>query len=105
MKIRLCPACAQLVHFEANRAIQECWNCRRATDFSTVKAPEERLGLWLLSGAENALSRVFFLWPNRLRAGKIALVAAMPVAIVMLLLCNSFDVQILHDLVSPFSIP
>ena len=41
--------------------------------------------------------------PSRLvRAAKIALVVAVPVAALMLLVCNGFDIFIVRDMTAPF---
>jgi len=105
MKIRRCPVCAKLVHFEANRPVERCWNCGRVSDFSLIQSPDQRLGSWLVNGAETILGSLFFLWPRSVRAGRAALVVAMPFAILMLLICNSFDVRVVNDLTASFSGP
>ncbi len=104
MKIRHCPGCAQLVHFEQSTPIQRCWNCSQVTDFSQLKILEERLALWFLRGANSVFSTI----PSCSRlahTGKIALLVAMPAATVMLLISNSFDIRIVYDLTTPFSRP
>ena len=99
MKIRKCPRCAQLTHLDdGHRAPLFCWNCAARVDFAALRTPEER---WLARTAtafERALPQ-----PSRLtRAAKIALVVAVPVAALMLLVCNGFDIFIVRDAAAPF---
>ncbi len=105
MKIRQCPGCAQLVHFEPSIPVQGCWNCGEVTDFSHFKTPEEWLGLWVLRGLDSVLQSTLPSCSRIAGAGKVALVVATPIAIVMLLICNSFNIRIVHDLTAPFMQP
>jgi hypothetical protein len=47
MKIRHCPGCAQLVHFESSTPIQKCWNCGQVTNFLHLKTLERVMNLFL----------------------------------------------------------
>jgi hypothetical protein len=111
MKIRYCPHCVELVHFEAEDPLQRCWNCRRVSNFALVKSPEQRLGVWLLGQIEGAGQAVIFfcLRPLGRRAAaavaKVVLVEAIPAVVVMLLVSNSFDIRVVHDLAAPFLMP
>ena len=101
MKIRKCPDCAQLIHFEPQAPLQRCWNCGKVSDFSALYSPLQRLALWLRTRFDRGLPD-----PSRLvRAGTVALVVAVPLAIVMLLICNSLNIFIVHDASAPFLTP
>ncbi len=122
MKIRYCPHCVQLVHFEPDSPIQRCWNCHNVTNFDLVKLPEERFALWLL-GHLNVVGRGLArlcprpsikspwnqkntnLGPLPSMLAKAVLVGSIPIVILMLLVSNSFDIHIVHDLTAPFSLP
>jgi hypothetical protein len=101
MKIRPCPGCAQLVHFEESFPIEKCWNCGLTTDFSHLKTPEERLFLWIGSLFDRTLPDCSGL----VGVGRVALVIAVPIAVMMLLICNSFNIRIVPDPTVPFWIP
>ena len=105
MKIRRCPDCAELVHFEAASPVQRCWNCARVTDFSQLQAPDVLFGWVLLGLVYAALQRTLPLWARLGRVSKPAFLFALPAVVVMLLICNSFDLRIVHDLAASFSFP
>lgn len=105
MEIRHCPGCAHLVHFEPSTPTQKCWNCGTVTNYSHLKTPEEQLGLWLLCGLDIVLEKTLPSCSHVVGAGKVALAVAMPVAIVMLLIGNSFNIHVVHDFTAPFLQP
>ena len=102
MTLRKCPHCVQLTHFdEGERAPMFCWNCAARVDFGALPTPAQKL----LGKARSACDRVLP-DPSRLvGAGKVALVVAVPVAALMLLICNSFDLFVVHDALAPFVRP
>lgn len=105
MKIRRCPDCAELVHFEEACPIQRCWNCARVTDFSQLQSPNVLL-LWALLGVTYAaLQRTLPLWARLGKVSRPAFLFALPAVVLMLLICNSFDIRIVHDLTASFSFP
>ncbi len=96
MTIRKCPQCAQLTHIDkGERAPLFCWNCAARVDFG---APSRHL----LAGAAIAFDRALSDPSSLVRVGAIALVAAVPVAALMLLLCNAFDIFVVRDAAAPF---
>lgn len=102
MTIKKCPGCVQYIHFDFHVGFEKCWNCGLLTDFSQLKSPEERLILLL----ENKLSVIAQPFSERVHfraVGKAALVMALPVAVTMLLICNSLNISIVHDPTAPFS--
>ena len=104
MKIMKCPGCAELNHFDSAPTVERCWNCGLLTDFSQRKSPEEQVMLFL----DAKISQVFcpLLTIQRLQGwGTMAMVAALPVAVIMLLVCNSLHITIVHDPTVPFSRP
>lgn len=100
MKIRYCPNCAQLVHFEPEYPVMRCWNCDAVSDFSRFPTAEERL----MARAAELLKMPLPSISRLARAGKIACVLAVPLAAAMLLLCNSFNITVVHDPTQPFLI-
>ena len=101
MKIKKCPDCVQLIHFDQQVGVTRCWNCGTMTDFSKQHSAEQKIGLWLDSRISSLLSPFYNLafWK---RWGHIALVIALPTSIVMLLICNSLQIRIVHDAAAPF---
>ena len=99
MKIRKCPRCAQLTHLDdGERAPLFCWHCAARVQFAALRTREERWLAHTATAFERALPQ-----PSRLvRAAKIALVVAVPVAALMLLVCNGFDIFIVRDMTAPF---
>lgn len=99
MKIRKCPNCGQLTHLETGQRVPLfCWHCAARVDFVALRTPEEWFALRTIATFERALPD-----PSRLvRAGKIALLVATPVAVVMLLICNGFDIFVVCDAAAPF---
>ena len=99
MTIRKCPHCAQLTHLDDGvRAPLFCWNCVSRVDFAALRTREERFFAHTATAFDCALPQ-----PSRLtRAAKIALVVAVPVAALMLLVCNGLDIFIVRDMAAPF---
>ena len=98
MTIRKCPHCAQLLHFDDGERALVCWNCSRFAALTELATPGERRIRRALTNFDRALPN-----PSRLvRAGKIALVVAAPVAALMLLVCNGFDITVVRDAATPF---
>ena len=102
MTIRKCPHCAQFTHLDENeRAPLFCWNCAARVDFGALRTPRQRLVADAATAFDRALPD-----PSRLvRAGAIALVVAVPVAALMLLVCNGFDITIVRVAAAPFVTP
>lgn len=98
MTIRRCSDCAQLVHFEARRDILRCWNCGRA-----CHARAEYF-LWprLRAFASRALLLDRLSCERAVGWGRVALAAAFPIAVLMLLISNSLDVRLVDNIISPF---
>ena len=92
MKIRRCPACAQLVHFQPARSTIQCWSCGSRCNFSRPSALDQ------------ALSLLPSLPPLSHSSGKarLALAAAAPIAALMLLLSGSFDIRVASDFSASF---
>ena len=101
MKIRRCPACAQLIHFDPPRLTRACWSCGRVCDARSRMVFEEALAARAWALLEALLD---WLPPcSRLvGVGRVALAAAFPIAVLMLLLCNGFDIRIVEEPASPF---
>ncbi|BCM92329.1 hypothetical protein IAD21_04208 [Abditibacteriota bacterium] len=108
MKIRYCPGCAELVHFESSSPIQRCWNCGQFTNFDMVKTPDQRLGLWLLAQiphTEALMLKVPLPFARVTALSKTLLIVGVPAVVTMLLVSNSFNVRIVHDLTASFTMP
>lgn len=115
LKIRYCPCCAELVHFEPEVPVQRCWNCGCVSNFDLIKAPEVRLAqsVWRqMNAALDALislgvglSQVMPSSSRMARVGRMSLVVAIPAVVVMLLVTNSFAPYIVHDATAPFTLP
>ncbi len=98
MTIRKCPHCAQLIHFEPRETALVCWNCAHFTHAASLQTPGEKRVGRARALADRALPN-----PSRLvRVGKIALVVAVPIAALMLLICNAFDIFVVRDALAPF---
>ena len=98
MTIRKCPHCTQFTHLdEGARAPLFCWSCAARVDFGALRTPRQRL----VSDAATSLDRVLPNPSRVVRFAKIALVVAVPVATLMLLICNGFDVHIVRDASAP----
>ena len=98
MKIRKCPGCAQLIHCDAHQNRVRCWNCARLSEVAPLATAEEKFGRTSLAAFDRALPH-----PSRLvRVARIALVVAAPVAALMLLIGNGFDLAIVRDAAAPF---
>ncbi len=102
MQIKKCPDCRAYLHFEKEIGIRRCWNCGVVTNF--LEHPSFEAKVWLMVGSGASL----FLMPfvnlvQQSRYGRIALVLSLPVAVVMLLICNSFQISIVQDAAAPFS--
>ena len=99
MTIRKCPDCAQLTHLDkGERAPLFCWHCSMRVDFASLQTPQQRLIARTSASFERALPD-----PSRLvRAARVALVVAAPIAALMLLICNGFDIFIVRDALAPF---
>jgi len=102
MKIVKCLACKECVHFDGAPNVEKCWNCGAVTDFSRIKTVEEKLLAW----CDQTLSRVPFpdlSSPSFRRASKAGILVALPIAAVMLLLCNSLNISIVRDPIDSFA--
>ena len=99
MTIRKCPHCAQLTHLDDDgRAPLFCWHCSMRVDFAALRTPQQRFVARTSANFDRALPS-----PSRLvRAARVALVVAMPIAALMLLVCNGFDIFIVRDALAPF---
>ena len=101
MKIIKCPACKQYVHFDCAPGIIKCWSCGAISDFSRIASAPEKA----LTAMDRALGSLPFpdmSSPAFLKAGKAGVLLALPVAITMLLICNSFNISVVHDLSDSF---
>jgi hypothetical protein len=115
LKIRYCPCCAELVHFDPAIPVQRCWNCGCVSNFNLVRAPQVRvaLALWQrMNAAVNALislgvavGQVMPASSRLARAGRLSLVLAIPAVVTMLLVANSFAPTIVRDPTVPFTLP
>lgn len=101
MKIRRCPNCAELVHFEAHRPLKRCWNCALVSDFS----PRQTAVGKCLSWAGSLLDRSTSNYGRLIQVGKCALLVAVPFVVVMLLACNSLNITLVHEASAPFTMP
>ncbi len=99
MTIRKCPHCAQFTHLDdGGRAPLFCWSCAARVDFGRLQTPEARLIARATATCDRALPN-----PSRLvRAGKIALVMAVPFVALMPLVCNGFDIFVVRNALAPF---
>ena len=91
-KIRRCPHCAQLVHFENGHGWQRCWRCGSVSDFSQVKTGVEKLGFTFDVLVGRAMPTI----AHGAKNGSIALLVTAPWAALMLLLCQSFHLTIVY---------
>jgi hypothetical protein len=102
MTIRKCPACAQLIHFDRGVRVEACWNCGHVTVLSSLESTGEstaqKLKRILQSAAELDFGPPFY--SRRTRA---AFLLAIPVAMTMLLICNSFNISVVRDPAAPFA--
>ncbi|PQV64991.1 hypothetical protein B1R32_103261 [Abditibacterium utsteinense] len=101
MKIKKCPSCVQYIHFDQEIGVAKCWNCGAVTDFS--KRPNLEHKIW--RGVDSRLSVLLspwnhFKWWNRW--SQVAFAVALPSVIIMLLICNSVQIHIVHDAAVPF---
>jgi len=101
MKIRRCPGCAELVHFDPHRPLKRCWNCALVSDFS----PRQTVGRKWLSWAGSSLDRSTSNYRRLIHVGKCALLVALPFVAIMLLACNSLNITLIHDASAPFTMP
>lgn len=101
MKIKKCPECVRYIHFDGRIGVEKCWNCGLVTDF--LRHPDARQKFW--RWADSQLSVWLSPFSNLAkwkRCGQIALMAALPCAVVMLLIGNSLQIQIVRDAAAPF---
>lgn len=99
MTIRKCPHCAQFTHLdEAERTPLFFWNCAARVDFGALATPQQRA----LANAATAFDRALPDLARLRRVGAIALVVAVPIATLMLLVCNGFHIFIVRDAAAPF---
>ena len=115
LKIRYCPCCAELVHFEAEVPVQRCWNCGSISNFDMVVAPEVRLvrqvgrqaltAFDALTSLVVAVGRIVPTSSRMERVGRLTLVAAIPAIVTMLLVANSLSPTIVRDATAPFKLP
>ena len=92
MTIRKCPACAQLIHFQAEAEIETCWNCGRTAVRAHLKLFEQRLVERAVRFFDDA-AEFNFGPPAYHRRIRIALLVMLPVAIYMLIMSNSLDIN------------
>ena len=98
MKIRKCPYCAQLIHFEPRPSPLICWNCAHRTDAAKLRTPGEKRWQRAVALFDQTLPM-----PSRLvGVARVALLCAVPIAALMLLVCNGFDIAIVRDAAAPF---
>ncbi len=104
MKIRKCPHCVQYIHFDCEVGTRRCWHCGRLTDFAKRKSLEENFALLPDARLSVFLSSLlgFVASGNRKEA---VLLAALPIAVIMLLVCNSLQISVVHDPTAPFTKP
>jgi hypothetical protein len=96
-KIRKCPECAELVHFEGGVTWMRCWQCCAEVDWSRTRHASEKQVLWLRRRFDGCLPN-----PSALtRVAKTGLVLALPVSVFMVLGNNSLDVYPEHSLLMP----
>jgi hypothetical protein len=102
MRIIKCPRCAEFVHFDGAPKAERCWNCGQFYDFMRHKSLEQKVLLF----CDRQISRVL---PQDLEferfknIGKVGLLTALPIAALMLLLCNSLDIFVVHNLADSFA--
>jgi len=102
MKIIKCPTCKECVHFDFAPGVEKCWSCGLITDFSRVKTVEEKLLMW----CDKTLGCVPFpdlSSPYFLCASKAGVLVVLPIAVLMLLICNSLNISIVRDLSDSFA--
>ncbi|RYG54295.1 hypothetical protein EON80_31855, partial [bacterium] len=81
MKIRKCPDCAQLVHFEPAKPVRRCYHCGAYCDLSHLPISPQKQISWLLRGFDARLPQLSSLK----RIGQVALVLALPISTFMML--------------------
>jgi ribosomal protein S27E len=89
LRIRKCPDCAQLVHFDAPITVKRCRHCGATTDLSQLHISPDKQFHWLTSKADRLLPDPSAL----LNMSRVPLLLTLPLAIGMLLYSNSFDAQ------------
>ena len=99
MTIRKCPHCAQLTHLDTGERVPLfCWSCAARVDFGALQSRANRFTASAATSLDRASPN-----PSRLvRAARIALVVAVPVAVLMLLICNGLDIHIVRDASASF---
>ncbi len=100
MQIKKCPHCAQLVHVDVLYS-QPCWNCGAFVDFT----PRENWAQTVFRVLDVRLTKVLspvFDGERWIKWNRRALLTALPLAVVMLLTCNSFQIGIVRDITTPF---
>lgn len=100
MQIRKCGKCAQLVHADVSHS-QRCWNCGAFVLFSTGENWAQTV-LRVLDVRLTTVLAPLFDGERWTRWNRRALLMALPFAVVMLLICNSFQISVVHDITIPF---
>jgi hypothetical protein len=98
MTIRKCPACAQLIHFQAESEIETCWNCGRTAVRAQLKLLEQRVVDSAVRAFDNN-GELRLGPPSYNKQRRIALLIALPVVVLMLMNCNSLDIHIIYSLI------
>jgi hypothetical protein len=102
MKIIKCPHCKEFVHFDAAPKAERCWHCGHFYDFAHHKSFEQKM-LLFCDGQISRLLPQDFEFERFKRIGKIGLIAALPISALMLLLCNSLDIFVVHHVADSFA--
>jgi hypothetical protein len=100
--IKKCPSCAQLMHIDLGMRIEVCWNCTQAVTLASLASPEEK-GVLRLRRAVQRSIEIDFGPPVYSRRVRTAFLVAIPIAVTMLLICNSFSISTISDPAAPFA--
>lgn len=100
MTIRKCPHCLQLNHFDGESTLAPCWRCKAWSDFAQIRTFGQKF-----VGTTDAVISAHL--PDLIASrwnyyGKLGLLAALPIVVLMLLICNSFNIHIVTNLVNSF---
>jgi hypothetical protein len=100
--IKKCPSCAQLMHVDLGVRIEVCWNCTQAVALASLDSPKEK-GVQRLKREVHRSAELDFGPPVYSRRVRTAFLVAIPIAVTMLLICNSFSISIISDPAAPFA--
>lgn len=100
MQIKKCRSCAQLVHIDVLYA-QPCWNCGAFVDFA-LRENRVQIFFRVLDSSLTKWLTPFFDGERWIQWNRRALLTALPFAVLMLLICNSFQISVVKDATVPF---